>query len=313
MVEVEVRVEPLDDARLLLDLLGRHRRPAVGAVADEVVVGARDLALVDGERLDPWHHAEALPHVDRRIGAHGRLRGQRRGPARPRAAAALDPSDELHHLVAPRVEDDDEVVVVELAHLGHARLGPVPAILVVQDHRLAHERVELRDPVRVLDDVVVPVARIVGVVREQVIGEARRVLEDLRDGRLDRRQLRPRALLVAEHVEQDARDHVLGALVPARRQRAVAGVDRVRQLLAVPRLEDRQEEVVAAARDVAPAHGTLLVHRHRVPVDAEEVQGEVAQEVVARVRARDHVGLRRRLLLEVALDDRRELVQRLED
>src|SRR3989442_12151456 len=89
-------------------------------------------------------------------------------------------------------------------------------------HRLAPERLELGDAVREFDDVVVAVARVVGIVREQVVGEAPRVREDLRHRGLDRRELRARALLVAEDVEEDARDLVLRALVPRRRERAVA-------------------------------------------------------------------------------------------
>jgi hypothetical protein len=79
--------------------------------------------------------------------------------------------------------------------------------------------------VRVLDDVVPAVARIVRVVGEQVIGEVLRIRENLADRRLDRRQLSAGALLVAKDIEEDARDLVLGALVEARGQRPIAGLD----------------------------------------------------------------------------------------
>ena len=58
-------VHPRLDAGLVADLLGRHRRPAVGGVADEIVVGAEDLTLDGGQRLDLRQHRELLAHVDR--------------------------------------------------------------------------------------------------------------------------------------------------------------------------------------------------------------------------------------------------------
>src|SRR5207245_754138 len=72
-------------------------------------------------------------------------------------------------------------------------------------------------------------------------------------------------------------------------------------------LEGRQEQGGALAGDVAPAHRPLVVHRQRIAVHPEEVQREVAEQVVApvvgaRVDSGDDVGLGRGLLLEVTLD-----------
>jgi hypothetical protein len=65
--------------------------------------------------------------------------------------------------------DHHEVVVVELADLDHPHLGAIPAVLVVQHHRLTHQRFQLRHPMRVLHDVVPAVAGIVWIVGQQVI------------------------------------------------------------------------------------------------------------------------------------------------
>ncbi len=318
MVEVEIGVETLADARLLLDLVGGHRRPRVGGVADEVVVRARPLALVDGQRLQPRHHLELLAHVHGRIGRRGLARRERGRLGRPAALAALDAADEVAHLVVARVVDDHEIVVGELAHLDHAHALAVPAELVVQHHHLPEQRLQLGHRVGALDDVVVAVPRKVRVVQEQVIRPVARAREDLGHRGLDRLQLGARARLVAEHVDEHAEDLVLGALVPRRLQRAVTALDGRRHLTALPRLEDRQEDVVALPRHVAPARRPLLVHRQREAVDPEEVEREIAQEVVApavraRLQPRDDVGFRWRLLLEVAPDHRRELIERLED
>src|SRR3546814_20880716 len=56
----------------------------------------------------------------------------------------------------------DEVVIVELADLDQAGLDAVPAVLVVQHHRLPHEGFELGDAVSALDDVIVVIAREIG-------------------------------------------------------------------------------------------------------------------------------------------------------
>jgi len=318
MLELELGVPALLDARLLADLVGGQGRPAVGGVADQVVVGADPLAPVHGEGLDARQDGEAGAHVHGRVGARrlARLDGGR--PARAPAPVALHAPDEVEHLLGARVEDDHEVVGGELADLGEAGLPAVPAVLVVEDHRLPRERLQLGHAVEALDDVRVAVARVVGVVREEVVGEVAGVGEALRHRRLDGGQLRPRALLVAEHVEQDAEDLVLGPLVPGRAERSVPRLDPGHQPGAVPRREDRQEHVVAATGHVAPARGALVVHRHRVAVDPEQVEREIPQQLVApaveaALEPRHDVGLGRSLLLEVAPDDRRELLEALED
>src|SRR4029453_167881 len=112
-------------------------------------------------------------------------------------------------------------------------------------------------------------------------------------------------------------DLVLGALIPRRPEPTVAGLDGGGELRPIPRLEDGQEDVVALPGHVAPARGTLLVHRHRLAVDPEEVQGEGAQELEAPavgpgLDTRDDVRLVGRLFLEIALDHRRELIEGLE-
>src|SRR5256886_10070794 len=77
------------------------------------------------------------------------------------------------------------------------------------------------------------------------------VREDLRHRGLDRRELRARALLVAEDVEEDARDLVLRALVPRRRERPGAPLDRARQLPPVPGPGDPPGNLLAPAKGVA--------------------------------------------------------------
>ena len=74
----------------------------------------------------------------------------------------------------------------------------------------------------------------------------------------------------------------------------------------LPRRQQRQEDVVAVARHVAPPGRPLLVHRHRVAVAPHEVHREVPQQrgarlVVARADALEDLGAGRRLGLEVAL------------
>src|SRR2546430_11192199 len=73
------------------------------------------------------------------------------------------------------------------------------------------------------------------------------VREDLRHRGLDRRELRARALLVAEDVEEDARDLVLRALVPRRRERPAARPHRAPQPPPPPGPADRPGTAAGAA------------------------------------------------------------------
>jgi hypothetical protein len=124
---------------------------------------------------------------------------------------------------------------------------------------------------------------------------------------------------VGEDVEEHREDALLGlGIGPAREatERVGHGGDLALGLL--PRREDGQEDVVASARHVAPARRALVVHGHRVAVDPDHVQREVAHQlvaglVVARLDALEDVGAGRRLGLEVAGDDRVELLEAVED
>src|SRR5207248_1024781 len=82
-------------------------------------------------------------------------------------------------------------------------------------------------------------------------------------------------LLVTEDVEEDAEDLVLGAFVPGRHQIAIAALDGRGQVDDLPRLEDRQEDVVTLPRHVAPAHRLLHVERERVAIRPEQVEGAI--------------------------------------
>ena len=109
------------------------------------------------------------------------------------------------------------------------------------------------------------------------------------------------------------------ARVPRRRQRGPRLADGGDlPLTVVPGGQQRQEDVVAVAREVAPPRRPLLVHGHRVPVAPDQVHRDVPQQrraraVAVRIDALQDLGAGRRLGLEVAPDHGRELVQRLED
>ena len=115
-----------------------------------------------------------------------------------RGRSALHAPDELEHLVAARHERDDEVVVADLPDLLEPRLRQVPRVLVVEHHRQAVQRLELRDRLVAVQDLLVAVGRVVRVVVREAEGEVRRVARDLRHGRLDGRELGRVVALVAE-------------------------------------------------------------------------------------------------------------------
>ena len=123
--------------------------------------------------------------------------------------------------------------------------------------------------------------------------------------------------LVAKHVEEHSEQLVLDLGRPRGRQPPVARLDRCDLAFAVlPGRQRREEDVVAAPGDVAPPGRPLLVHRDDVAVHPEQVQPEIAQQLVpvgvpARFRPRRDLRAGRRLDFEVAPHDGREVLGRL--
>ena len=105
--------------------------------------------------------------------------------------------------------------------------------------------------------------------------------------------------------------HVGGQLV-------VGPLDRLHLPRAVlPGRQDREEDVVAVLRQVAPAGGPLLVHRRRVAVDPEEVLPDVPQQleptpVGPGLDPTEDVGPGGGLRLEVPLDHRGQVLEGVE-
>ena len=270
------------------------------------------------QRLDPGHHRELRADVDGRVGPHGWGRPPRHRAGR-RLLVGREASQEVADLLVARVQDHDVVVVLELADLDELGPGPVPGVLVVQHHRPAVQRLELGSVLGAVEDVVELVGREVGVVAVEPEGQAGRRGEHVGDGRLERRELGGVVPALAEHVEEDAEDAVLGLAVPRRRQRVVGAADGGDLAVTVlPRGHDRQEHVVATPGHVTPAGGPLLVHRQGVAADPEHVQRDVPHQLVpagvgARLDAPQDVGPGRGLGLEVAPDHVVELVEAVHD
>jgi hypothetical protein len=126
-------------------------------------------------------------------------------------------------------------------------------------------------------------------------------------------------LAVPEHVEEDPEDAVLHLAVPGRRQRLEGILHGGDLAVAIfPRGQDRQEKIGAGARHVTPPGGPLLVQRHRKAVGPEEVQRDVAHQLIAAgvgalLHAVQDVRARRRLHGEVASDYLVELLETVHD
>ena len=120
--------------------------------------------------------------------------------------------------------------------------------------------------------------------------------------------------LVAEHVKQHAVQLVLDLERPRRGQVPVARLDgRDLAFAVLPGGEGGEEDVVAPPGHVAPPRRPLLVHRDDVAVHPEQVQPEIAQQLVpvgvpARFGPRPDLGAGRGLDLEVAPHDGREVI-----
>ena len=314
VLEAPLGVAAALDARLGRDLRRAHRRPVGRRVADDVVVGAQDFAAPDGEGLDTGLHREPRPHLHR---GQGGDRGPRRrggGDAGPARLAVLHAPDEVEHVAVAGLVDDHDVVALQRAHRGQPGVRAVPRILVVQGHGPAPQRLQLGHALVAVEDLAQAEPGVVGLVRPQPVHELRAGGDRLGDRRLDGRQVGRVVPLVAEHVEQHAEQLVLDLGRPRRGQPAVAGVHRRDLAFSVlPGRQGRQEDVVAAPGHVAPAGRPLLVHRDHVAVHPEQVQPQIAQQLVAvgvaaRFRPLRYLRAGRRLDLEVAPHDGREVL-----
>ena len=217
-----------------------------------------------------------------------------------------------------RIKHRHHVVVADLAHFDEAGVLTVPGVLVVQHHRPAHERLELRHLLVTVEDLLVGEGAEIRIVQADVKSEIPRVLQNLGDGRQDGRKLGGVIAAVAEQVKQPREDAVLELCIPGRRQPVVLGLNRggfARRLF--PGRDQRQEHIVTLLRHVPPSHRPLVVHGDREAIDPEQVQPQVAQQVVAalvdaRLGALKQILAGRGLLFEVALHHGRELVERVE-
>ena len=314
MLQAALGVAAALDAGLGRDLRRAHRRPVRGRVADDVVVGAEDLAPADGERLDAGLHREPGPYLYRREGGDRLPRRQGGGHARPARGAVLHAPDEVHHVGGARLVHDHDVVALQGAHRRQPGARAVPGILVVQGHRPTAQGLELGHALVAVKNVPEAEAGIVRLVRPQPVHQLGAGGDRLGDGRLDRRQVGGVVPLVAEHVEQHVEQLVLDLGRPRRGQLPVAGFDGGHLAIAVlPGRQRRDEEVVTAPRHVAPPGRPLLVHRDHVAVHPEQVQPEVAQQLVAvgvpaRLGPRGDLRAGRRLDLEVTPHDGGEVL-----
>ena len=156
-------VAALLDPGLFTDLVGRHGRPVVGRIADQVLVAADLITVHDSKGFQPGQHGKIAAYGDFAVGPDRPLGlpGGGDGPAR---RAVAQPAQEPPDLLVPWVEGHDEIVVLELADLSELDLRPVPRILVVQDHRPAMQRLEVGHILVTVDDVGEVVNRVVRVV-----------------------------------------------------------------------------------------------------------------------------------------------------
>ena len=123
-----------------------------------------------------------------------------------------------------RREHDDEVVVLQLADRHQLGLQAVPRILVVQHHREPVQRLELGHVLAAVAHRLEAEHQVVEMVG-QAEGERLGRLEDLRHGRLDRRQLRGVVAAMSRNVEEHAEDPLLGVGVGAGRERVPGARD----------------------------------------------------------------------------------------
>src|SRR5579864_7558518 len=115
--------------------------------------------------------------------------------------------------------------------------------------------------------------------------EVVRIREGLGHGRFDGASLAARALLAAENFQQSMKALVFGLFIPTRRKAAIAFLNCDSQRRRVVRLVYGQENVVAMTRNVLPPHRALLIHGENVAIHPEQIQREVAADLITIVVA----------------------------
>ena len=173
VLEAALGVATALDAGLGGNLRRAHGRPVRGRVADDVVVGAQDLAAPDGDGLDTGLHRELGPHLHRRERGRRLPRRQGLGNPRPARRAVLHAPDEVHHVQGAGLVDDHDVVVLQGPHRGQPGVRAVPRVLVVQGHRPAAQGLELRHALVAVEDLSQAEPGIVRFVRAQPVHELR--------------------------------------------------------------------------------------------------------------------------------------------
>src|ERR1022692_5167937 len=114
--------------------------------------------------------------------------------------------DELGYIALAGVKSDDIVVVLQLAHFNAVAGGRIPRVLIVKNHGLTHDGFDFGDGVEAIDYVVIAILGIIAVIAQQTVGEIRGIGQNFFHRWFDRAEFSARPLLVAEDVEQDAKD-----------------------------------------------------------------------------------------------------------
>jgi hypothetical protein len=137
VLEAVEGVATLLDAGLGTDLVRRHRRPVVGAVTDEVLVGAQNFAVHCGDGLDARLHGQVVSHVEGGVRANGFGNLGRSCGGLLRRVPRFHAGQESFDLAVTGMEDHHVVVVAQFFDLGQGGIATRPRILIVQDHRPA--------------------------------------------------------------------------------------------------------------------------------------------------------------------------------
>ena len=187
------------------------------------------------------------------------------------------------HLAAAGVEHHDVVVVAQLADRGEPGLRAVPRVLVVQDHRPPVQRLQLGDVLAAVEDLLVAVDRVVGVVGRQGVGEAARARS-----RISATVGLTAGSSVAWKRRWRSTSNSTWKIRSSTSPSQVAGSAANSSWMAATLRsaschggQHREEHVVAVARHVPPPGRALVVHRHREPVGPEQVQRDVAHQLEA--------------------------------
>ena len=188
----------------------------------------------------------------------------------------------------------------------------------MKDHALPHQGLKFGHRMQAVEDIIVGVTQIIGIVGGQQTSAVFGVLKRLGDGKTNGPKLSSGAKLVAKDTEENTESAVFHVLVPGGRQFRITRLDGGGDGGVVARLIHRKEHITAVTGQISPAGRALFIHGQGVAIHPKAIERQVAAKVIAALvfaglQAPGNLHVGEGLLAKVAPDDGGKLFEGLKN